>query len=70
VIKDSLIINNIKSLPDNLKQEVMDYIDYLQKKYASPTKTTEKKRVFGSAKGKYVLTADFNEPLKDFEEYM
>jgi len=26
--------------------------------------------VFGSAKGKYILTEDFDEPLEDFKEYM
>jgi len=27
-------------------------------------------RVFGSAKGKYILSPDFDEPLEDFAEYM
>ena len=32
--------------------------------------TTEKKPVFGCAKGQFRMSEDFNEPLEDFKDYM
>ncbi len=56
------------ALPQNMKQEVADFIDFLieksvaKKKIVTPT--------FGSAKGKIKMSADFDEPLDEFKEYM
>lgn len=47
--------------------EVLDFVEH--KKNAEIEKTT-KKRVFGFAKGKYVMSDDFDEPLEDFKDYM
>jgi prevent-host-death family protein len=35
-----------------------------------PIATTKPRPQFGSAKGLIILSDDFDEPLKDFEEYM
>lgn len=35
----------------------------------SPAISTNPKRVFGSARGKVLMTPDFDEPLAEFEEY-
>lgn len=66
---DKLIINQLQDLPESLKKEVLDFIGYLVMKYSNEyqKKPTPK---FGSAKGKYILAADFDEPLEDFKEYM
>jgi len=54
-------------LPDNLKQEVADFISFLSSK--SNTKV-KKQRVFGAAKGMFITSPDFDEPLDDFKDYM
>ena len=50
----------------------MDFIGFLlSKNQNSMTAENEKKRPkFGSAKGKYQMSADFDAPLDDFKEYM
>jgi hypothetical protein len=35
-----------------------------------PSTDSTKKRMFGSAKGQGHMTADFDEPLDDFQEYL
>ena len=57
-------INLLQS--DELKRDLSLYVDFLlTKRYEKPT---EKKRVlvFGSAKGAFKISANFNEPLDDF----
>jgi len=62
------LYNKINSLPDNLKKEVQDFVDFLQNK---TVKDSEKKpRVFGSLKGKIKMTEDFDAPIEDFKDYM
>jgi len=58
----------LESLPPKLKKEVSDFIDLLIEK--STPKKKEKVPKFGSAKGKIHMSADFDEPLEDFKEYM
>jgi hypothetical protein len=55
---------------DELKRDLSLYVDFLlTKQYEN---SAEKKRVpvFGSAKGTFKMSTDFNEPLDDFNEYM
>jgi hypothetical protein len=66
--EDQLIIK-LKDLPDHLKQEVLDFADFLSIRYQQK-KNKIAKPIFGSAKGKYVMADDFHEPLEDFKEYM
>lgn len=62
------LYNKINSLPDNLKKEVQDFVEFLQTK---AEKDLEKKsRTFGSLKGKIKMTEDFDAPLEDFKDYM
>ncbi|WP_020533738.1 type II toxin-antitoxin system VapB family antitoxin [Flexithrix dorotheae] len=63
-----LILNKFMALPENRKQEVANFIDFLlqQTKKQSP----QKKAVFGSYKGVFKMSDDFNEPLEDFKDYM
>lgn len=56
-----------ESLPPNLKKEVNDFVDFLLSKSKPGTKKPAK---FGSAKGKIKMSADFDEPLDDFKDYM
>lgn len=58
----------INSLPKNLREEVADFVEFLKKK--SRTKSKLKSREFGFAKGKIKISADFDEPLDEFKNYM
>ena len=57
----------LESLPPELKKEVNDFVDFLLSKSKSAAKKAAK---FGSAKGKIKMSADFDEPLDDFKDYM
>lgn len=58
----------IELLPNELKSEVNDFIDFLIQK--SKKKLDKPKAIFGSAKGKIEMAKDFDEPLDDFKDYM
>jgi hypothetical protein len=58
----------INSLPKNLRTEVADFIEFLRKKYKITSKLTT--REFGFAKGKIILSSDFDEPIDEFKNYM
>jgi len=63
-----LLYSKLASLPDNLKSEVADFIDFLALKASKQKKWTKPK--FGSGKNMFVMKSDFDEPLDDFKEYM
>ncbi len=67
--EEKLILSQIQQLPEQLKQEVLHYIEFLQSKYNAQNRKP-KNRKAGSAKGKYNLAPDFDAPLEDFKEYM
>ena len=58
----------IAALPDTLKNEVSDFVAFLQHKLKSEKKIKERK--FGCTKGFFTISPDFDEPLVDFKEYM
>ena len=61
-----LIYKKFSTLPENLKQEVIHFIDFLlNKNKNNPTP----KRKFGSAKGKIKMHKNFDDPLEDFKDY-
>lgn len=65
------IIPKFNQLSDNLKVEVLHFIEFLQTRSSENTELNKlSKRKFGYAKGKYTLSSDFDEPLEDFKEYM
>lgn len=66
---DNIILyNKLSELPDNLKSEVSDFIDFLIAR--SKKKPKKRKPKFGSGKGMFIMKPDFDEPLNDFKEYM
>jgi hypothetical protein len=67
-MSDLQLYTEIASLPDNLKQEVSDFVEFLKSKSKSKQNITQ--RQFGYAKGFFKMSADFDEPLDDFREYM
>lgn len=62
------LYNKINSLPNDLKSEVNDFVDFLLNKKKKKIKKKQPK--FGCAKGKIYISPDFDEPLDDFKEYM
>ena len=63
----SIILTQFSTLPDNLKQEVADFIAFLSQKNIPKVK---KERKFGAAKGMFIMSPDFDEPLEDLKDYM
>lgn len=59
----------IASLPANLQEEVQDFVAFLKTKVQKQQPPLQK-RQFGAAKGFFVISDDFDEPLEDFKEYM
>jgi hypothetical protein len=58
----------INSLPLELRQEVADFVAFL--KHKTNKKSSLKSREFGFAKGKIVLSEDFDTPLDEFKNYL
>ena len=66
-----LLYNKLSNLPDKMKSEVSDFIDFLLSKAIKDNKKVSfPKPIFGSAKGMFKMNADFDEPLEDFKDYM
>jgi hypothetical protein len=68
VMTDVSLYTKINSLPEHLKAEVNDFIDFLISKKESGNR--RKNRKAGFLKGKIEMSPDFDEPLDDFKEYM
>jgi hypothetical protein len=62
------LYTKISVLPNDLKSEVNDFIDFLLTRRKKEIKN--KKPKFGCAKGHIYISPDFDEPLTDFKEYM
>lgn len=72
MISEQVLIKEIYTLPESLKEEVLHYIQFLKQKHNAQSEPAppRKKRKAGSAKGKFVMSDDFDAPLEDFAEYM
>jgi Protein of unknown function (DUF2281) len=62
-MSDVAIFSKLSNLPQNLKIEVMDYIEFLEMKY----KTTKPHPKAGFMKGTFKMADDFDAPLDDFK---
>ena len=63
---NTLLYSKLSHLPDNLKSEVANFIDFLMTKSKKPTKHKPK---FGSAKGMFKMKKSFDQPIEDFKDY-
>ncbi len=68
-MENNILLEKVSKLPDNLKSEVSDFIDFLLLKI-SKNKAEKNKPVFGSGKGMFTIKPGFDEPLEDFKDYM
>jgi hypothetical protein len=67
----SFLTAQISLLPDNLKEEVADFVGFLQQKLKTGNQPKKiKERKFGYAKGSFEMAPDFDEPLDEFKDYM
>jgi hypothetical protein len=65
----SVLYEQINLLPDELKEQVADYVKKLvdKKKKKEPDKKAKIK--FGSTKGIFIIKPGFDDPIEGFEEY-
>jgi len=66
------IITLIQTLPEDLKQEAVHFLEYLefkQEKRKQAT-STKKRGGLGSMKGEVWMAEDFDAPLEEFKDYM
>ncbi len=69
-MSDIQLYTNIVSLPNELKKEVIDFVDFLKSKEDKIGEKEKKKIVFGYAKGSVNMKPNFDEELEDFKDYM
>lgn len=65
---EEIIISKMNKMPESLKKEALNYIEYLLRRYQE--NQDKRKAKFGSAKGMYKMALDFDAPLDDFKDYM
>ena len=61
------LYTKLTTLPENMKAEVSDFIDFLLSK--NKKNGTKPKAKFGSGKGLFKIKPSFDDPLEDFKEY-
>lgn len=66
-MNDIELYAKLVELPDELKKEANDFVEFLKTKVSG--KYIPKKRKAGLAKGLIEMSEDFDEPLEDFKEY-
>lgn len=59
----------LATLPDDMKKEVGDFVEFLKSKTIAK-ENTKTQRKAGLAKGLIQMKEGFDEPLDDFKEYM
>lgn len=64
------LYKKLNNLPESMKSEVSDFIDFLISKTVGEKHSSKPKPQFGSGKGTFEIAPDFEEPLEDFKEYM
>jgi len=68
---NSLLYKKLNALPESMKAEVADFIEFLESKVKKKQyqNISVSKPKFGSAKGLFTIKKDFDEPLDDFKDY-
>ncbi len=71
IMTDLDIYKKLVTLPDDMKKEVDQFIDFLKSKALAQRDTNiQARRKAGLAKGLIQMGDDFDDPLEDFKEYM
>jgi hypothetical protein len=58
-----------QTLPPVYQAEVNDFVEFLASRKVTDKPLERKTPVFGSAKGQFQMSSDFNAPLDDFADY-
>jgi hypothetical protein len=70
-MSDRLIQSKINMLQsEELKKDLLLYLDFLLSKQFSENQERRRVPKFGSGKGLFKMSDDFDAPLEDFKEYM
>jgi len=70
-MNEQLITSKIQQIhSENLKQELLFFLDFLLVKQFNDEKTVKRIPKFGCAKGTFKMADDFDEPLDDFKDFM
>lgn len=71
------IYAEVKTLPDELAREVLDFVHFIEDRYALRPKaettlrpSSQLRRIPGSAKGKLKILNEDDDHLHDFKDYM
>ena len=68
-MKDQLILEKVNKLQPAQQEEVLDFIEFLEKKYKDASWSAENPPLkAGFMKGTFVMKEGFNDPLDDFVE--
>jgi len=71
IVDNTLLYNKLTILPESMKSEVSDFIDFLiSKAKKNNTYPNKPKPKFGSGKGMFIMKPSFDDPLEDFKEYI
>ena len=62
------LASKISKLPDSIKKELLDYMEFLINKHKVSGRKKHPKA--GCMKGTFKMSTDFNAPLDDFNEYI
>ena len=68
-MNEQLLFKKLNNLPEHLKAEVLDFVEFLLAKQQKNQPQAAKPK-FGSAKGQFKMSDDFDAPLDDFKEYV
>jgi hypothetical protein len=63
-----LLYNKLTKLPESMKAEVSDFVDFLLSK-TKTKKQTQKRPKFGSIKGAFKMKKNFDDPIEEFKDY-
>ncbi len=67
-MSDAYLYSKIYRLPAGLRNEIMDFVDFLLTK--NKKSGNGKQSGFGCLKGKIKMAPEFDAPLDDFKAYM
>lgn len=71
-ITQAIFQAKFENLPDELKLEVIDFINFLYYKIQNKSnmQVMDKRNGYGCLKSKISMSEDFDEPLDDLKDYM
>jgi hypothetical protein len=67
-MNDEVLLTKIATLPNPLKDEILDYMNFLILKHFPKEVKIHPKA--GCMKGMFIMSDDFNAPLECFNDYM